>query len=353
MKVVKYILGVFFILGGIGSIPQGAIITGLLLTILGILFLPPISDSLKEKSKIWQSKGLRYVSYIILFFIAGVFIPKDIKAIETTNKEATKHKAENVTEKEEVKEITEKESVINYKIEKETVIRFDKAPSYFVLIDKVDSASDKFKEDIKSLVNKIVTEKGAKINIEILDDKNTLELMYKSHYGVNTLGRILNKSERGQLEKHSIASFSGELGTDYQAYFNTLYFFPSTSKKNSKIEKYVETIEYNPIVTDSRIVRRQREDLEKQKVESDERKKDFEKNCFSAWNGYNRELVRLVKIRMNDRKSFEHVNTSYTLLDDYAIVVMEFRGKNKFGALVLNSVKAKVNYDCEVLEIVH
>lgn len=54
---------------------------------------------------------------------------------------------------------------------------------------------------------------------------------------------------------------------------------------------------------------------------------------------------------MNDRKSFEHVNTSYTLLDDYAVVVMEFRGKNTFGAMVLNNVKAKISYDCEVLEI--
>lgn len=55
---------------------------------------------------------------------------------------------------------------------------------------------------------------------------------------------------------------------------------------------------------------------------------------------------------MNDKKSFEHVNTSYTLLDDYAVVIMEFRGKNAFGAMVLNSVKAKMSYDCEVLEIV-
>ena len=53
--------------------------------ILGVVLLPPISDLLKEKFKLWQSKGLRYVTYVVLFFIAGVFIPKEMTALETTN----------------------------------------------------------------------------------------------------------------------------------------------------------------------------------------------------------------------------------------------------------------------------
>lgn len=53
---------------------------------LGILFLPPISDSLKEKSKIWQNQGLRYVSYIVLFSIAAVSMPKDLKALEAPDR---------------------------------------------------------------------------------------------------------------------------------------------------------------------------------------------------------------------------------------------------------------------------
>ncbi|MBB1140158.1 hypothetical protein [Myroides sp. WP-1] len=55
---------------------------------------------------------------------------------------------------------------------------------------------------------------------------------------------------------------------------------------------------------------------------------------------------------MNDRKSFEHVETKYTLYDDYVLVMMEFRGKNAYEAMVLNQVRAKVGYNCEVLEIV-
>lgn len=71
MKTVKYVLGVFFILGGIGALAQGSIGAGLLIAILGALFLPPVSDSLKEKVELWQNKAVRYVSYIVLFGIGG------------------------------------------------------------------------------------------------------------------------------------------------------------------------------------------------------------------------------------------------------------------------------------------
>lgn len=345
MKVVKYVLGVLFILGGIGSLASGAFGAGLLTAILGALFLPPISDALKEKFKFWQNKAVRYVSYIVLFGIAGAFMPKDVTSTKTSEQKVERNDVENVVE-----EKVEEELVINYKIENKAVIRYDKAPSYFVLINKVDLSNDKFKEDIQNLINRIVTEKGAKISIEIFDSKEALELMYQSSYGVNTLGRALNNDENKLLTQHCIASFSGELETDM--YLNTLYFFPSAFQDSPEVGKYVEIKKYNPVVKDDRIVKKQRSDLEKQKAQSDKKKKKFEENCFSAIHGYNRELVRLVKDRMNDKKSFEHVNTSYTLLDDYAVVIMEFRGKNAFGAMVLNSVKAKMSYDCEVLEIV-
>lgn len=77
MKVVKYTLGVLFILGGIGSLLNGAFVAGFLIFILGALFLPPISDALKEKFKFWQNKAVRYVSYIVLFGIIGTLMPKD------------------------------------------------------------------------------------------------------------------------------------------------------------------------------------------------------------------------------------------------------------------------------------
>ena len=76
MKVAKYILGILFIITGLGVITQTSIITGIAFVILGVVLLPTVSDKLKENVSFWQNKIVRYVSYIVLFTIAGATVPK-------------------------------------------------------------------------------------------------------------------------------------------------------------------------------------------------------------------------------------------------------------------------------------
>lgn len=78
MKVVKYILAGLFILGGVGSLASGAFGAGLLTAILGVLFLPPISSTIKLKLPLWQNKAIRYISYLILLVFIALFIPKNV-----------------------------------------------------------------------------------------------------------------------------------------------------------------------------------------------------------------------------------------------------------------------------------
>ncbi len=76
---------------------------------------------------------------------------------------------------------------------------------------------------------------------------------------------------------------------------------------------------------------------------------------FDPWNGSNIYLVQAVKASMNDPSSFKHVNTSYyTDRKNRSIihVVMQFRGKNAFGALVLNQVKANMDANGNILDYV-
>lgn len=82
-----------------------------------------------------------------------------------------------------------------------------------------------------------------------------------------------------------------------------------------------------------------------------ERTKRIE-SCFSSWNGSHIRLVRLIKEAMHDPKSFKHVETRYGDRGDHLLVHMSYRGKNAFGALVLNSVTAKCDLDGNVIEIV-
>jgi len=249
MKVAKYILGILFIITGLGVITQKSIIAGIAFALLGIVLLPKVSDKLKENVSFWQNKIVRYISYIILFTIAGATVPKsaETSSPKEENKPKIVIKTEENAREQEPATAQKEEPLIKYEIQEDltTVIRYDKAPSYFVLIDKVNLKNNSFVTEIERVINKIVSEKGGKITIDFFDDKKALELYYNSNYGIN-IGKLLNKSENNLLAQHSIASFSGENSADM--HYNTLYIFPAASKDNPNVGKYVKTKEFNPNV---------------------------------------------------------------------------------------------------------
>ncbi len=76
---------------------------------------------------------------------------------------------------------------------------------------------------------------------------------------------------------------------------------------------------------------------------------------FSAWDGNHRGLVKAVKARMNNPKSFKHVETRYWYYADTGggRVRMSFRGENSFGGTVTQTVLAEVsaNGTVKILEI--
>ncbi|MCM8538572.1 MAG: hypothetical protein NE334_21700 [Lentisphaeraceae bacterium] len=88
------------------------------------------------------------------------------------------------------------------------------------------------------------------------------------------------------------------------------------------------------------ILIKKEQDQKALKIAKEKRKKKLE-SYFSAWDGSHVELVRVVKKRMNDPSSFEHVETKYTDRGKNGVILfMTFRGKNAFGGKVLNNVKA-------------
>ncbi len=65
-------------------------------------------------------------------------------------------------------------------------------------------------------------------------------------------------------------------------------------------------------------------------------------------------LVELIKSKMNDPDSFEHVQSRF--IDEggtYIIVIMKYRGKNAFGGVITKYVTAQVNFDKEVLQLMN
>jgi len=72
---------------------------------------------------------------------------------------------------------------------------------------------------------------------------------------------------------------------------------------------------------------------------------------FSAWDGSLYSLEKLIKSNMNDPDSYDHVETVFWDMKDHIVVQTKFRGKNAFGGVVLNSIKAKADTLGNVIEI--
>lgn len=73
---------------------------------------------------------------------------------------------------------------------------------------------------------------------------------------------------------------------------------------------------------------------------------------FNVGSGAHRKLERWVKQNMNDPESYHHISSSYADKGKYLLVQIKFRGKNSYGAMVVNMVTAKVSLDGDILEIV-
>lgn len=91
------------------------------------------------------------------------------------------------------------------------------------------------------------------------------------------------------------------------------------------------------------------ERAKREKVEA-ARKERIEKN-FSGWDGSHHYLKHLVKEALRDPNSFEHIETGYEDKGSYLLVTMTYRGRNGFGGMVVETVRARVSLDGRVLEV--
>jgi len=200
--------------------------------------------TLEKTQKPWYKKWWAITLFVLI--IIGALVDDD----NSTNQPEKQPEVKSETiiqkpESEEKVQINKEIKNLDYQIIYElSNIRYDGGKSFYVLIEKVDLSNADFKNDIKNIVDEIVKIKGEKISIDFVNNKETLDLIYKSHYGNNTLGRILTKDEMDTIGDSNVAQFSGQLET--LIYLNTLSFFPGTFSDNPKVGKYVETIEYNP-----------------------------------------------------------------------------------------------------------
>ncbi|MDO9289973.1 MAG: hypothetical protein Q7U09_00215 [Hydrogenophaga sp.] len=75
------------------------------------------------------------------------------------------------------------------------------------------------------------------------------------------------------------------------------------------------------------------------------------KSQFSPWDGSHRNVEAALKARMKNPKSYEHVETGYTVGGGSITVVTTYRGTNGFGAVVTNQAIATVDMAGNVLTL--
>ena len=85
------------------------------------------------------------------------------------------------------------------------------------------------------------------------------------------------------------------------------------------------------------------------KVET--RQEKIEKH-FSVWDGSHRALTQVIKKSMHNPDSYQHVETIVWDGGDHLIVKTTYRGTNRFGGIVKNLVRAKVDLNGHVIEII-
>lgn len=117
--------------------------------------------------------------------------------------------------------------------------------------------------------------------------------------------------------------------------------FSSCSDSNSEIKSYRE--KQDSIDLEEKFFPKQ--------TEASSRKEKIALQ-FSSFDGSHTNLEQFIKDKMNDPDSYEHIQTIDIDKGTYLIVTTRFRGKNAFGAKIINVVKAKVDLDGNVLKII-
>ncbi|MFK5892119.1 MAG: zinc ribbon domain-containing protein [Pseudomonadota bacterium] len=125
-----------------------------------------------------------------------------------------------------------------------------------------------------------------------------------------------------------------DYGVNKSLYSELVELNPDNSKYKNKLTIYTKKLDAKNT---------------KDKATAD-RKKLIEKS-FSSWDGSHRSLEKAIKSSMNDPDSYEHVETRYGDKGSYIFVQTTFRGKNKFGGMVKQTISAKASLEGKILRL--
>lgn len=299
----NWLFGTVFLLGGLVSL-LGSPLAGISLIIGSGLLLPPVREFIHTKTKRSLNTKTRAFCLLIAFF--GFVAFANLAQNEKEQAIAEQKAIENAKKAAEQRQAT----IDTFNADRESIMSPIREAFKNGEYQSVISLSSKYQitndEELKNLSNKAHQE------IARIEKEKTTERLLTE----------LKKIPASELEKNQ------------NMYQQLVKLHPDNQSYKDKVAYYSGKIEE-----------------EKQKLlAAEKRKKDIEMQ-FSSWDGSHTNLERVIKESMNDPDSYDHVKTVYWDQGSYLIVQTTFRGKNAFGGVVKNTVKAKVSLTGQVLEI--
>lgn len=299
----NWIFGVLFLVTGVFSLIESPL-GGICLIAMAALLLPPVRSFVYSKTNKELPVKVRAVSIFVLVIAFGVFLgqSQDRKAQELAAQQA-QEKAEKTAQ-------IRQEKIDYFNANREEIISLAKA-----------ALSAKEYQSVLSQSNKYLVAGDKELEQMNAQAKKELAAIQKAE-----------KTEKLLAELKSVPTEEYEKNKNlYQQLVN---LHPDNEKYKSKLKFYKTKIS---------------EEKEKARIAA-ERKKKIERQ-FSAWDGSHRGIERLIKKTMNDPDSYNHVKTVYWDMGKHLVVKTTFRGKNAFGGVVVNWVKAKSDMDGNIIEI--
>lgn len=299
----NWVFGVLFLLTGLLSLVESPL-GGLCLIIISFLLLPPLRNFVYSKTSKELPVKARAVTIFALFVAFGVFVG------QAQDKKEQEVAAQQAQEKAEKAAIARQENVDYFNQNKEEILA------------KANAAlSEKNYQDVISQTSKYLVAGNEQLQKINTTAKTAIAEKQKAE-----------KTESLLVKLKAVPAHKLEENKNLYQQLSNMH--PDNEKYKEKLAHYTAKIAE-----------------EKQaKIAAEARKKRIEQQ-FSAWDGSHNNLERVIKKAMNDPDSYEHDETVYWDMGDHLVVKTTYRGKNAFGGVVRNFVKAKVSLDGDILQI--
>lgn len=308
MKIVYLILnwgfGVAFLLVGLLAIVESPL-GGVCLFAMSALLLPPVRSFVFSKTNKEFPIKARGASLFVLFIVFGIFIGQ---AQEKKEQELAIQQAQ---EKSEMAE----------KLKKDVIDYFNTNRKLIIASVKNAHSAKEFKS-VVAQSNKYLVAGDEELNKMNAQAKKELAAIHKAE-----------KTKQILAELKSVPT--SEYEKNKNLYQQLVDLHPTNDGYKNKVSFYLNKIDV----------------AAKAKLAAEARKKQIESQ-FSPWDGSHRNLERLIKKAMNDPDSYEHDETKYWDMGDHLVVQTTYRGKNAFGGIVRNFVKAKIDLDGQILQVI-